>query len=168
MDKFEEQLLSEREILLKRLEGNTDYQRLKFIEDYIAKFTGNSEINDTSEFYKPSQSSIFGDGFPVGGRRLEQISYILKQEKRFMHVTQISKAMHKYLGALKLEDIKRKVSIDLSKARREGIGSFERIKVDNSNQKAYWGSKSWLKEDNTPKDQFMYIELEKTKSTDVL
>lgn len=163
MEDFKNQLLKEREHLLQKLMLNADYQRLKFIEDYLGTF------NDSVErvIVPNTDDKDTSDDFPLDGTYLEQIAYIIKKEDRFLHNSEITDFLIPYWKVDK-DKARRRVSAELSKAKREQLGTFTNYQMGNSKKNVYWGSKNWLGNDGKPLSKHMYKIVKSTKRRDLL
>lgn len=155
MDTFKEQLLLEKKSIIARLEKIPDFLRLQFINNYLSTYSDivNEESLVSNVHIKQD------DGFPLEASRIEQIAYIIKTKNRFMHVSQIAEDLLPFWKNYTTSDVKGKVSFELSKARREGMGRITRVKIDNSNKKVYWGSSDWLTKEGEIKEEYMYEEV---------
>lgn len=96
--------------------------------------------------------------YPKSEPLLKQIAYIIRSQERFMHNSEITKMLLKYNGDLKADEVPHRVSQVLSRAKRDddGTGTLTSIQANNNRKNTFWGSKEWIENENTPKQENMY------------
>lgn len=80
----------------------------------------------------------------------KKIAYVLNREGRFLHVREIAKILHKLEPKHSIEDLTKKISPAISSLGQ--AGTIVKIKSGKSNINTFWGSKSWLDDNNKPKE----------------
>jgi hypothetical protein len=79
-----------------------------------------------------------------------KIAYVLNMKGRFLHVREIAKILHDIEPKNSIEDLIKKISPAISSLGQ--AGTIVKIKSGKSNINTFWGSKSWLDDNNKPKE----------------
>lgn len=165
MDKLDiiTELEKERDSLIHKLESlNTTIITLKQSMSYNeSSSNGNGKsINQPHspilESFKINTDILKYKGYTDAKTNKEKVAIILRVEKRFLHMRQIVKI------AQSLDRFKssKEVFNGISQAvyQLKSSGSIVNFKHGNSNIDTFWGSKSWLNDDNTIKSGYEYDE----------
>ena len=92
-----------------------------------------------------------------------KILFILKAEGRFLHVREIARIVQQLENEVSLSAVIKKISPALSILKRLPDSTLVSIEVEQSQFNTFWGFNSWLNEDGTVKEAFMYNQSEITR-----
>jgi len=92
-----------------------------------------------------------------------KILFILKAESRFLHVREISRILQQLEDEISVTAVIKKVSPALSILKRLPDSPLVSIEVSQSHFNTFWGYSSWLNEDGSIKEDFMYNQSQITK-----
>ena len=143
--------------LLHALEVDRQYekelvQELSFIRKKISSLQQKISQSD-----KSSTHEMFGadshNGYNQDSAWVGKITFILNNERRFLHAREIQEMILIYEPNTNKEQLGNRVSSSLGKLKEDGI--ITNIKVNNNNHSVYWGVKEWL-ENGVPKKEHMY------------
>lgn len=92
-----------------------------------------------------------------------KILFILKAEGRFLHVREIARIVQQLENEISVAAVIKKISPALSILKRLPDSTLVSIEVEQSHFNTFWGFNSWLNEDGSVKDAFMYNQAEITR-----
>lgn len=95
------------------------------------------------------------DNFPIGENYINQILFIINKQNRFMRNIEIAEELHLYLKEIDVDELKKKVSGALTRAKLE-IPTLAKFQYSNSIKDTVWGRKDWLTEAGDPQENHMY------------
>ncbi len=115
--------------------------------------------------FNKGSTAMSGDKFPINAKTLSQIIFLIKQEGRFLHNSEIVELLMQNGVSKSKEDLKRRVSAVLSQAKTKGEGNLTNVRHGKSIQNTFWGSLSWLDANKKVIDKHLYIVKENDNNT---
>jgi hypothetical protein len=86
----------------------------------------------------------------------EKIAKVLKDENRFLNITQLIDIIHSYNPKQSRDDVKNSVNSAKSLLLKEN--AIIKVVAGSSNQNSFYGSPNWLTSENKPQPEHMYDE----------
>lgn len=85
-----------------------------------------------------------------------KLALVLKKENRFLNIRQIADILHKHEPKIDAKDFITKLYPPIADLKKSN--TIVKFAVGDSNINTFWGSKNWLNEDGTIKDEHKYDE----------
>lgn len=147
--------------------------KLKAVDHALEVYTNSSKAEDAQILLGQNPENDFREVVQVlirkyhlynaGAPTRNKILFILKAEGRFLHVREIARIVQQLENENSVAAVIKKISPALSILKRLPDSTLVSIEVGQSHFNTFWGFNSWLNEDGSVKETFMYNQSQITR-----